>query len=86
MEDTECLAISKEVLLKEFDFQSDNILFYCITKWALKRSNVFTLFKKATIDKIISVGINILYEDGDLIEDHDKASETLYICLEGKIN
>ena len=52
----------------------------------MKRSNIFTLFKKAVIDKIIESGQYLLYENGEIIEKSETCNETVYICLEGKIN
>lgn len=83
---TECLSISKTSLLKQLDAPTNNILLYCICKWSLKRSSIFNLLKRTTVDRIILSGEMRIVPDGELIEAKGKPTHALYICLEGKIN
>lgn len=56
IEDTEVLSISKNALLYELKIETNNIIFYCICKWSLKRSTIFNLLKRTIIDKLIFRG------------------------------
>lgn len=90
IEQTECLVISRSFLHQELKFQSDNILFYCICKWAFKRSPILGFFSKCIIDQIITKGQYKLYHDGQTVleaySEHNPRNEVLLICLEGEIN
>jgi hypothetical protein len=80
VERTVVSLIAKDSFEKHLGTSADNVYFYNLKKWALKRSEIFGKYSDYSLN-----AINLAFETENAKDGHHLKKDGLVICLEGSI-
>lgn len=84
--DTICLSISGDAIKNTLGGQISSIVYYNISKWALKRSQYLSKLSNIEIEKLLSVYDYKEYKAKEKVLEANTTPNKIVIVLEGRIN
>ena len=81
-----CLSIGRDAIMNVLGGQISSIVYYNISKWALKKAQYLSKLSNIEIEKLLTACKYRIYQDTGKVFQINESPNKVVIVLEGKVN